>query len=1082
MKRRCRLPLCMRVIVLTALPLLASMIFPPDTLDAQGVTTAAVSGRVIDADSNPLPGVMVRVTNQATGIARTVVSDAQGGFHISGLQVGGPYSVVASRIGFSDDARHDIQLALGQNLVLTLALGVDAIALDAIRVVGEATASGLIRPGRTGAEQLVTEEQLGNLPTITRNFTDFIGMSPLVGGGGAVTSVGQGHNRFNSIQIDGALSQDLFGLGSTGQPGGQARARSISIEAVKQYQILAAPFDVRQSGFAGGLINAVTKSGTNDLRGGAYFYYKNEDFARRDLVIRSDTVKFGEFRNPTFGAFLGGPIIRDRAHFFISGEFEDDTRPGGSVAIGRDPESRTTIREVDARRFHDILTGMGVDPGGYGVRERQNPNRNLFVRVDGQINQNHSLTLRHNFVRAEDDIVTNRAGFNYSLDSNWYFFESNTNSSVMQLNSALANGMYNEFRVGSTIIRDRRSPNARFPVINVGVPRADVAGTRRLLAGAEFFSQGNELDQDSYEISNDLSFFRGDHHITVGVKNELFRFRNLFWPGMIGEWNFNNLDDLAAGRPNTFSRNVAATADVDPNARFNVNQLSFYGQTEWSGIENLRITAGLRYDHPTVLDNPIYNPAIERGLGRRTDELPSGNGILSPRLGFNWDVLGDQTTQLRGGAGIFTGRQPFVWLSNAYSNTGLFTVSVFCTAAAGNLPAFTIDPDNQPSTCAATGTPAPPVAAINLVDPDFQYPHNYRANLALDRELPFGIVGTAEFMFTRARKSIMLRELNVDFDNPVSITQGGREVYGTHTAGPLAAGANNQNLARPNRLTSEALAVVELTNDNQDYSYSMTVQAQRRAAGGLDLNASYTYGRAWDLSGLTSSIATSNIGFNPVKGSPNTPELTTSDFEMAHKTVFSAMYPVRPWLNVALFYTGATGRKYSYVYDGDVNADGYEAQYANNRYNDLMYVPRNAADITLTNPAEWADLDAYISTEPCLHNNRGQIISRNACDTPWDQRLDARVAFRVPTVRAQRAELTLDIFNFLNLLNQDWGVVRGVTFPIDLLELRGWDYANNRGIFRPKNVRLDENRNADPYLVRDPASRWQAQIGMRYTF
>jgi hypothetical protein len=1048
---------------------------------AQGVTTAAVSGRILDAEGAPVASAMVRVVNEATGIGRSVASDAQGSYYVSGLQVGGPYTVTASRIGYAAETQDGLQLTLGQNLVLNFVLGVEAVEVAGITVLTTAAATGLIRPGRTGAEQLVTEEQLSNLPTISRNFTDFISMSPLVGGGGATTSVAQGHNRFNSIQIDGALSQDLFGLGSTGQPGGQAGARSISIEAVKQYQILAAPYDVRQSGFAGGLINAVTKSGTNDMRGGAYFYYKNENFARQELMVRGSPVEFGEFRNPLYGGFLGGPLIRDRAHFFASAEIENHTRPGGSVALGRDPDALTGVRLEDAERFADILRGMGVEPGGFGVRERQNPNRNFFGRVDAQLNPNHSLTLRHNYVRAEDDIVQNRFGTNYSLDSHWYFFESSTNSSVLQLNSSLPNGMYNELRAGATIIRDRRSPYQRFPVIIVSVPRSDADGTRSLFAGAEFFSQGNELDHDSYEVTNDLSFTRGDHRFTFGVKNELFRFRNLFWPGMTGEWSFASLDDLAAGNPNAFRRNVAATPDVDPNARFSVNQLSFYGQTEWSGIDNVVITAGLRYDHPMVLDDPIYNPAVEQGLGRRTDQVPSGNGILSPRLGFNWDVYGDRTTQVRGGAGIFTGRHPFVWLSNVYSNTGLFTVTVNCSAGAGNLPAFTIDPDNQPSACAAAGTPAPPTAVINLIDPDFQYPHNYRYNLALDRELPFGIVGTVELMYTQARKTILLRELNVDFANPVSVTQGGREVYGTHTPGPLAPGANNVNLAQPNRLTDQALAVVELTNDNRDRSYSLTVQAQRRSLAGLDLNASYTYGRAKDITGLTSSIATSNIGFNPVKGSPNNPELVTSDFEMRHKTVFSAIYDVRPWMNVALFYTGATGRKYSYVYDGDVNADGYEAAYAGNRFNDLIYVPMNANDITLTDPADWADLDAYISTEPCLQRNRGQIISRNACDTPWDSRVDARFTFRVPTIRAQRVELTADIFNVLNLLNDDWGLNRGVIFPIDLLELRGWDVENNRGIFRPKNVRLDEGR-ADPYTTFDPSSRWQMQLGMRYAF
>ena len=1072
--------------LLTILVAVAGLL-PAASAHAQGSTTAVISGRITDSEGQPLPNIQITVTNQATGVVRNTITNDQGRYLVPGLAVGGPYTVAASAIGFANTEQRDLRLTLGQNLAIDFVMQVQAVTLQGIDVQADRTRDQVINPGRTGAEQLVTERQIDNLPTISRNFTDFIQLSPLVGAGGGATSVGAQNNRFNNIQIDGATSQDLFGLGSTGQPGGQAGARSISLEAVQEYQILAAPFDIRQSGFSGGLINAVTKSGTNDLSGSVYGYYNNQDFSRDELQVAGETFTFDEeFTNRILGASVGGPIIRDRAHFFIAAEFEKDERPGGNIAIGREAPSVTGVNPADADRFAELLAGYDARAGSYGPRDDNSPNNNLFARIDAQLNSNHNLTLRHNYVRAEDDVVVNRnPGTNYSFDSNWYFFESSTNSSVLQLNS-LFGGVFNEFTAGYTRIRDRRTPNETFPVVIATVPNQAGTSAKRLIAGAEFFSQGNELDQDALEFTNNLSFTRGNHRITLGGQAQYFKFRNLFQQGKTGEWVFASLDALEAGTPTDYRRFVPVQGVEDPNARNAVLNTSLYAQTEWNATENFVLTAGLRYDLPiTMGDDPLYNPLVEAELGRRTDEVASGNGLFSPRLGFNWDVTGNQTTQLRGGLGMFAGRQPYVWISNLYGMTGLATVQISCSGA--TLPAFTLDPDNQPELCVgAGGSPAPPSnPVINLIDPDFKYPQNFRANIGVDHTLPFDIVGTVDFMFTQARSQIILRERNVDFANPVSITQGGRPVFGTHLSGALSnPNSANTNVASPNRISDQLAAVVELGNSDQDRSWSMTVQAQKRFAEGLDLNASYTYMNAEDVSGLTSSIATSNIGYNPVIGSPNSPILSTSDYETPHKIVLSSTYDITDWFTLSAFYIGASGDGYSYVYDGDVNADGFEASYASNRFNDLIYVPVDASDITLTDPADWDVLNAFISSEECLNENRGRIMRRNVCREPWQNRLDTRFTFRVPTINSQRAEISLDVINVLNLVNQDWGVIRGMSnATADLLELRGWDDANNRGIFRPTgNLRLDHAGNADPFNTFFDNSRWRMQLGVRYAF
>lgn len=1052
------------------------LLSPAAEVLAQGITTAAVTGRVTDSQGAPLENLIVQVTNQSTGIVSGGITDEDGRYFVAGLQIGGPYTIEASGLGHAADARTVPRLTLGQRLQQDFQLAEQAVEVEGIVAIST-TVNEIINPSRTGQEQLVSEHAIVTLPSLGRNFTDFVESSPLAGAGAGATAIAAQNNRFNNIQIDGVVTQDVFGLGSTGQPGGQAGARSISIEAVKEYQVIVAPFDVRQSGFTGGLINAVTKTGTNEWQATGYYYHRDESLVRDELLGST----FGEFTNVIFGGTLAGPILRDRVHFFLSGEHEKSERPGGDVIVGREDPAITHVAVADAEAFVDLLTEKGVAAGGFGPFTVKNPNDNIFGRVDAQINPNHTLTLRHNWVQAEDDVVVNRLGSNtYSLDSNFYFFESETNSSVAQLNSTFADRFYNELTFGYTRIRDSRTPVVSNPELNVIVTDADGTGTSTLRSGAEFFSQGNSLDQDTWEIQDALSFNVGDNRLTFGIQNQRFKFRNLFLAGSTGSWTFNSLADFEAGTPSSFNRSVPFSSDFDPNARFTIDNLAFYGQTEYRGIENVVLTAGLRYDEPFVKDQPIANPAVETAFGIATDEVHA-NGTLSPRFGFNWDVYGDQTTQFRGGVGLFTGRQPFVWLSNLYTNTGLATVSFTCRTSDGNLPAFTLDPGNQPASCSGAGIPAPPKAVINLIDPDFEFPNAWRFDVAVDRELPWwGIVGTAEFVYTKYASQIFLEEINVDHD-PVSTTQGGRPVFGTHRAG-LDTG-NNNDIALPNFLHPEFFQTVLLTNSDQDRAWNFLLQAQKRYSDGVEFNASYTYNDAEDISGLTSSIATSNVGFNPVPGNPNDPPLATSNYEQTHKVVLGGSFDLTDWFTWSLVYVGNSGDRYSYMYNGDVNADGFEASNSglNDRVNDLLYVPVDANDITLVDPADWAELDAYIETEACLAESRGEIIERNACDAPWRNRLDTRLTFKIPTIAGQHGELVWDIFNVGNLLNEDWGRSSGVTFGmIELLALRGWDAENNRGIFDINRLNVGDDGDADPFTVFDTSSRWQMQLGVRY--
>lgn len=1036
---------------------------------AQAVTTSAITGRVTTTAGEPLSNIQIVVINVATGTQQGVLSRADGRYNFPGLRPGGPYRVEARGIGYATEFVEDLFLALGQTERIDFVLAQQAVALAGIDVLGERSGA-IISRGRTGTGSVINEDAVTSTPTISRDFTDFIRLTPQVTAATAGTSAGGRNNRYNNIQIDGAVNNDLFGLAASGTPGGQANARPITLEAIQEFQVNLAPFDVRQGGFTGANINAVTRGGTNDIKGTAAFFGRNDSFigAFEDFAGNASS-PVGEFEQWDLGFSLGGPLIRDRAHFFVAGEISRRTDPypaipGVNTGVPSGAISLDAINEV----ANIAQNEFGYDVGAIGQFPRNTNSNNIFARLDFQLNDDHRLTLRHNFVDATADRSSGGSGTTFGYETSGHLFTSTTNSTVAQLNSNLGGGMFNEFRVGLTFVRDARDIGVPFPRF-----RVDLGGPNNIQFGPDNFSGKNALDQDVLEITNDFSFARGDHNFTVGTSNEFFRFANLFVRNPFGNWRFGSLENFQDRNPSRYEYSYLLPGG-DELAEFPVRRWSAYAQDRWDVTDAFTLTYGVRLDLTQLPKSPRDNPVVARAdLGRNTSEVPSNAVQFNPRVGFNWDVYGDRTTQLRGGLGLFSGRTPFVWISNAYGNTGIDYVRFTCTG--GSVPGFTADPNSQPESCAGTGTAFAP-NEINTVDPDYKFPQIFRTSVAVDRELGVGgMIGTLEGLYTKTMQDIKYQNLLIN-QNASLPEREGRAQY-TRTF--LQAGAGEIPVGD----------VVDISNTSEGYAYSLTAQLQRPIQDGWGFSAAYTLSDAFDVNRGGSSQAISNWRFNPTAGDPNDLPAARSNFVIRNRVLATYNREFNliegfPTL-MSLVYVGESGQRYTFVYQGDANGDGQTS-------NDLIWVPASQSEIRFLDnasgavgnrpalsPAQsWSNLDAFIEQTPCLREARGGIIDRGACQEPWFNQIDLRLAQEFRTIGSQRAEVTLDILNVANLLNEGWGRKEFISNEsFNLVQIR------NRNDVQDGRVLMDpfaplETANS----IANLSSRYQIQLGVRYSF
>lgn len=1081
------------LLVLAALLLLLA----PRVVHAQGATTAAVGGRVVDAAGEPVPEARVTVRHAETGVSSAALTGPTGRYHIGNLRPGGPWVLTASRPGFRSARRDEMDLPLGETLRADLVLVRETISLPDLEVTVEADPA--FTPSRMGTGTRIGEERIERQPTIGRDFTELAAVSPLVTLDDEGISVAGQNALSNNVQIDGALSQDVFGLSPTGAAGGQAGARAIPLEAIDRYQVLVAPYDVRQSGFTGGVLNAVTRSGTNTWESSAFGFYRDERLLGT-LTVDGVPSKPDELTQLSAGFTAGGPIVRDRLHLFTAAQLERRRLPPPGFHAGRDRPLRTGLAADSVRRMANLLRDYGAEPGSWGPVTLENDLANVFLRLDAEIDEGHRLMARHNYSSAEDGTNLNRLpGEPYELSSHALRQRSSSHSTVLQLLSELGDGLSNDLLVNLQWNRDVTRPAVRDPRVQVTI-RSAVDGrlhTRRTRAGANLFAHGSELDQNILEIDESLTWRRGDHRLTAGVSAQRFGLRRLFAPGALGSWEFGSLADLEADRADRYDVRLSSPGSGDAAVEFSVLQWAGYLQDEWTLSDRLSLRAGARVDVPVIPGTPPANPELAAEFaefGVRTDRMPPARPLFSPRAAFNLRLPGEHRTQIRGGAGLFTGRPPFAWLANAYANTGLRADILSCENEAA--PAYdpTAPPPRDCREGAEDGGVQPP--DVNVVDPGFRFPQHLKISLGIDRELPLGLVGSLDALYSRAVRQILLQDLNIAdaVDDPrhedgYSSGLGPRDHFGTPTLEGFA----------PRRRSDAFGRVIRLGNTDGDYAYAVSLELRRTFDDSFSLEAAYAYNRSGDVQSLTSTDATTAFGLNPIEGDPNDPKLQPSRFDRPHRIVLSGWGRLpESWggTEVSLFYVGRSGPPYSYVYADDANGDGYPGGGRTLELtNDLVYVPLGLGDVE-GSPASLLLAESLIREDPCLEENRGRILSRNACRAPWSNRLDLRITQRL-SLGGGDLRVTLDLLNALNLVNGAWGHRQTVNRAVQVFRFDG--RADQDALFGPAPTPEDPVRlryvgpvahdpdsgsvGAElPYGFAVPDSQWQAQLGLRVSF
>jgi hypothetical protein len=1107
--------------ILLSLLVLVSTLISTDAL-AQGSTTAAISGTVLDENGEALPGATIKAIHQPTGTVYGIVSNTDGRYRIANMQVGGPYEITTTFVGFQENVKDDIFLTLGQTLNLNLNMQETATELDEIEIISRRDA--IIDGNRTGAETVVNKERIQNTPTVTRSIFDFTRLTPQAdigeGSDGFNMSLGGINNRYNAIYIDGAVNNDVFGLAGSGTNGGQTGVSPISVDIIDQIQISLAPFDVRQSGFAGGSINAVTRSGTNEFVGSAYYFYRNENLVGKtpgdeERFDDRDREKVAPFTAETYGASVGGPIIENKLFFFTNVELQRDETP--LPFDFNEYEGNSTLAEINGLRDF-LISEYDYNPGTFLDNFSSLESDKFFLRLDYNLNENNRLSARYNYTSADnvEGVQSDRDDIRFSNSGE--SFVSTTNSLSLELKSSFGNNASNSLIIGYTRVRDDRDGTGKdFPRLDIEDGEADFS------IGSEIFSTANRLDQDIITLTNNFELYKGKHTIVFGTHNEYYDIYNLFIRRNFGEYDYDSLSQFTDQLPPTSYRRSYSIKDLanvvgddieNGAAIFSAGQLGFYVQDEYQVSNRLKLTGGLRLDIPLFFDNTPSNPDFNNNAvpiienvggydlrGAETGSFIEAQLMFSPRLGWNWDVTGKGETQVRGGVGVFNSRVPLVWPAGAYNNLGTNVGETF-----DNPGRFIADPTQQPPTEEDRNLlgELPPSGQVDLFADDFKFPQVFKGNIAVDQKLPWGMTGTLEFIYTDYINNIYVQNLNIRPSN--------RSLQGTPDNRRYYTGFADDTerylvLDDPSYQGVGGYTGVFLgTNTDQGYTYNISAQVVKPFDNGLSFSVAYNYNDAYSLFDATSSQNSSQWENAFVRnGRNNITQSSRSRFASGNRVVSQISYTKEyggfAASKIALIYNGQDGDYFSWVINDRGGSLTGEADETNN----LVYIPRTSDDIvlvdktdrdgnTITAQQQWNNLNRFINDRDDLNDNRGQYAERNSAKAPWQQYFDLRFLqnFYIDLANGKRNTLqfSVDIFNVANLINPEWGQ-RLRTFSTErMLSFEGFqeDAEGNSTLIPTYETAGFVDDNEDPWegnLVDGGnirSSRWQMQLGVRYIF
>ncbi len=1040
------------------LVLLASFV---GVVNAQ-VTTAAMSGQIM-AEGDVVIGANIVAVHEPSGTTYGAVTNLDGRYTIQGMRTGGPYTVKVSYIGYKTIETAGISLELGNTFRKDVTLASDNALLSEVVVTAAANTE-------SGASSNFSLDKITSTPTVDRSVYDVVKNMPMASTrNGGITFAGS-NNRYNSFQIDGSVSNDVFGLSSGGTNGSQTGANPISMEAVQEIQVVIAPFDVRQGGFTGGGINAITKQGDNTFHASAYTYYTNQNLYGTYNANTEEVSPLDDQQSVTYGGTLSGAFIKNKLFFFANVEQKENAYPI-NIYPGYDDEY---ISEDLAKSIADKYAEYTGIQESYAQRDRAQSSLSMLARIDWNIDNNNKLAVRY---QGNDSFNQNYSASNYTYTfaNSGYNISNKTNAFVAELTSRIGEDMHNELRGSATYVRDIRDIAYKGP--NVSINGDDATNGIDIAIGTEYSSGANYLNQDIYMIEDNFSWYKGDHTLTFGTHNEFYKIQNQFIQAAYGSWSFDNLEAFMNNDPSKFiyKYNDPTAPSTGGNSLWaptmNFAQFGLYGQDKWDINNNFELTYGIRLDLPVALNAPTENKefnefAAANGIDSRVGDKVTSSLMVSPRVGFRWFANDDHNTLLRGGSGIFTGRVPFVWVSNSYTNTGIEQKGTTVYGDDVKLGNYTAAELIELSNQGSAGKPD-----IVTVDGDFKFPQVWRSNLALEHTLPGGIDMTLEAVYSKTMNNVL-------FEN-IALTQDGK-VY-------AIPGVEASAIPKYTNNTGDYNTIINLKNTNKGYTYALSALFEKSFDFGLNLSGSYTYSRAMSVNDGTSSVAYSNWKYNYSVDPNSANDLGYSKFDNPHSVMLQASYTTPKYLNglmqtnIGVVYNGYSGSRYCLTlsdisYKADHNGDGYGG-------NTLLYIPTadelekmNFTDIEGGATAaeqraafgEWIENDSYAS------QNRGQYAERYSNLTPWQNQIDLHIGQDIFCLkdRGSKVQITFDITNFANMLNKEWGAQWSAPYNVSPIKA-GFDNSGN--VYYNTNSVSQVNRT-------DISSRWHAQVGAKFIF
>ncbi|MCT4700117.1 TonB-dependent receptor [Tenacibaculum haliotis] len=1059
--------------------LLIALFFVTATVLGQGVTTSSVGGKVIDNLNEPLPGANIVVVHVPSGTKYGASTNFDGLYRISNMRTGGPYQITISFVGYANFQREGLFLNLGVSEKINAKLQENANVLEEVVVTSSSST-------KDGSETKVSRKQIASLPTLSRSVADFARLTPQaqISGDNSI-SIGGQNNRYNAIYLDGAVNNDVFGLSSTGTNGGQTGVSPISLDAIDQFQINIAPFDVRQSGFAGGSINAITKSGTNKTQASVYSFFRNEKFAGKtpvDIAGNNERKKLEEFTALTYGARVGGAIKENKLFYFVNYERQDNETPRAFFVDNYLGNSSAT----DLSNLSQFITNeYGYNVGGYESAISSLKSDKLIAKIDWNINDNNKLSLKHSYVKGVNNNANSSSTRGISFSNGNQVFESITNTSTLELNSTFGNNYSNNLVVGYTSVSDDRGFNGN-PFPNVKI--RDGGGS--IYFGSEAYSTANLLETDVLTITDNFEIFAGAHKVTIGTHNEFSSVNNVFFGRNYGYYEFANVNDFLTKQKAIRYRLgyslIGGNGDTsEGSAKFNSYQLGLYFQDEVTVSDKFKVTAGLRFDVPfweNGRNNQDFNTrtvGLLKAAGKDLKGARVGKGInsklhISPRVGFTWDVKGDRSTKIRGGFGIFTSRVPLVWPGGAYNNNGVTSGAVDNQSRYGDfIPDFNTDVNSQfKDPLPGSGTTG---GNVDLFAADFMLPQVFKVNLAVDQKLPANFNISADFIWNENIRAIQYENINLEGPQFSTTEPGSRPNYG---------GVRVDNNYRGVYLASN-------TSEGHSWNFATTL-SKNYYSDFIDVRAqaSYSYGDSYVVNDPTSSQNSSQWSRVENRNGANDLGLSRSDFSQGHRALSNASIDLK-WnksnkTTLGLFYDASQGNVFSYVYDdrGDLADDSGQS-------NSLVFVPADASQINLvddgsfTAAQQWTALNSFIEGNDYLRSRRGKFSERNGDRSKWSHVIDLKFAheFKLSGKKNSHAiELTADIFNFTNLLNKNWGkrYYSGSYSAVQLVKFEGFEADGTTPTYSyDPSAETSLNRSDDSGLN---SSRWQMQLGVRYKF